>query len=197
MQTLFLAVLAILDVALLVAFFRLNRRQDDQVSLLSELTEERQLISSLRSQITHELNSAEGRNRAMMEKVAHLAMEAEEEVKSGGATLAKGLGEVVDQLSGKFEAPLQELARKQASLEALFRKIEQQKLSLKKMIERAETLTAFFDQRVSYEQILLDIEDKKYTDARQLLAKGHNPEKVAQELGIPPSEMRIIANLTT
>jgi len=196
MQTIFLAMLGVLDVVLLVAFVRLRNRQDDQVSLLSELTEERQIISSLRSQITNELNSAEGRNRALMEKVAHLAMEAEEEVKSGGATLAKGLGEVVDQLSGKFEGPLQELARKQASLETLFRKIEQQKLSLKKMIERAETLSGFFDQSVSYEQILLDIEDKKYTDARQLLAKGHKPDKVAQELGISPSEMRIIANLS-
>lgn len=196
MQTMFLVILGVLDIILLVSFVRLSNRQDDQVHLLSELTEERQLISALRSQITHELNSAEGRNRALMEKVAHLAMEAEEEVKSGGASLAQGLGEVVDQLSGKFEGPLQELARRQASLETLFRKIDQQKLSLKKMIDRAETLSGFFDQRVSYEQLLLDIEDKKYTDARQLLAKGHDPKKVAHELGISPSEIRIIANLT-
>ena len=42
--------------------------------------------------------------------------------------------------------------------------MDRQKTVVQKLIARGEKICKFFDQRVSYEEILDEIEDKKYSD---------------------------------
>jgi hypothetical protein len=104
---------------------------------------------------------------------------------------------VVQELTSRFEAPVKEITRKQASLEALLRKVDQEKTLLQRLLQRGEKLARFFDERVPYEEVLEEIEDKKYADARALLARGKSPVTVAQELGMSESEVRLVAGLAS
>src|SRR6185312_5812937 len=166
MTTLLLATLILLDLGLLAAVFLLSRRQDAQVELVSELTEERRMLSELRTSVQEELEAAQARARETLDKASRLAAEAEQEVRAGGATIGKELEGVVDHLSAKFATPLAELTKKQGYLESMLRRVEVEKATLTKLIARGEKICKFFDDRVPYEEVLAEIEDKKYADAR-------------------------------
>lgn len=195
MTTALLFVLLLLDVGLMAAVFFLNRRQQSHIELVEELTEERRLLSELRTSVQEELENAQGKARETLDKAMKLATEAEQEVKSGGTTIATELEAVIGQLTGRFEEPLKELTKKQSYLESLLKRVEQEKVVLTKLISRGEKICKFFDERVSVEQVLDEIEDKKYADARSLLARGKTPSTVATELGMTESEVRLVAGM--
>jgi len=195
MTTILLIALILLDVGLLGGVIFLSRRQEAHLELVEELTEERRLITELRASVQEELEAAQSTARATLEQARRLATEAEQEVKSGGHTIAQEMEAVVDGLTVRFEEPLKELSRKQAYLESLLRRVDQEKSVLTKLIARGEKICRFFDDRVPYEEVLEEIEDKKYADARSLLARGKTPAVVAGELGMSESEVRLVAGL--
>lgn len=196
MTTLLLAFLLLLDVGLLAAVFFLNRRQEAHIEVVTELTEERRMLSELRTTVQEELEVAHNKARDMLQKITKIATEAEMEVKTGGQTIATEMELVMADLTGKFEEPLRELARKQAYLDATLKRLDHEKSVLHKLIARGEKICKFFDERVSYEEVLHEIEDKKYVDARAMLAKGNTPAIVASELGMSESEVRLVAGLS-
>ena len=195
MTTTLLVFLILLDMVLLAAVFFLNKRQETHIELVEEMTEERRLLTELRTSVHEELEAAHGKARETLEKATLLAAEAEQEVKAGGQTIAQEMGAVADQLTTRFEAPLKELARKQSYMETLLRRVDQEKTVLAKLISRGEKICKFFDERIPYQEVLEEIEDKKYSDARSMLAKGKSPNAVAMELGMSESEVRLVAGL--
>ncbi len=196
MTTFLLASLILLDFGLLAAVFFLNRRQEAQVELVAELTEERRLLAELRTSVQEELEAAQSRAREMLDRVSHMATETEHEVKAGGESLAREMENVAGQLATRFEQPLKELTRKQAHIETLLKRVEQEKTVMQKLVQRGEKLVKFFDERVPYEDVLTEIADKKYSDARSLLARGNAPAQIALELGMSESEVRVLAGLS-
>lgn len=195
MTSLFLVTLIVLDLVLFGAVIWLSRRQDAQVELALELTEERRLLTELRHSIQEELEAAQSKARETLDKATRLAAEAELEVKSGGAAIAHEMDAVVTQLTSRFESPLRDLAKRKVGLESLLQQAEREKEILQKLLARGEKICRFFDERVPYEDVLHEIEDKKYADARKLLARGHAPHRVANELGMSESEVRLVAGL--
>jgi hypothetical protein len=196
MTTFLLIALILLDLALLAAVFLLNRRQDAHMELVEELTEERRLLSEMRTNVQEELEAAQFKARETLDKAMRLATEAEMEVKSGGQTIASEMQLVVSDLTDKFEKPLKEIATRQAYLETLLRRVDDEKSVLQKLIARGEKICKFFDSRVSFEEVLSEIEDKKYSDARAMLARGKTPASIARELGLSESEVRLVAGLS-
>ena len=193
MTTILLAALIFLDLGLIVVVARLSQRRD---SGQLELAEERQLLGELRSSVKEELEAAQAKARATLDKAMRLATEAEQEVKTGGQSLAQEMEQVAAQLAGQFDEPLRELGKRQTYLEALLRRIDNEKASLQKLLARGEKICRFFDNRVPYEEVLAEIEDKKYADARSLLARGKAPASIAAELGMSETEVRLVAGLT-
>ena len=193
MVTLLLITLVIFDLILLGAVYFVHSRRLDDMAVIKELTEERRMLQDLRGSVQEELQIAGQRNRDILARVTQIATEAEHEVKVGTDTLRKELETIVAQLSGRFEAPLMELSKKQAALENLARKVDREKKVLLKNLERGEKICRFFDQKIPYEEVLADIEDKKYENARQMLAQGYKPEQIASEIGISASEIKLIA----
>ena len=192
-----LAALVLLDVALIGAVFFLSRKQEEQSEIVSELTEERRAISELRQTVTEELEAAQARVRGAVERVGHLAAEAEHEVKSGSQILKAEVDSMVSQLSFRFEAPLKELAKRQQYLETLLRQLDQHKTLIQKVVSRGEKMVKLFDDRVPYEDVIQELENKKYSDARFMIAQGVSPQKVAIDLGMAEHEIRLIADLST
>ncbi len=191
-----LATLVILDIGLLACFFFLNRRQEAHIELIEELTEERRLLSDIRSSVQEELESAQFKAKESLNRVTQIAAEAEHEVKNGGATIATELEGVVGQLTERFETPLKDLAKRTGYLENLLKKVDVEKRVLKNLLGRSEEVIKFFDDKVPYEQVMAEIEDKKYSDARALLAKGLPVNTVSAELNMSISEVKAVAGLT-
>jgi|GEM_PF-870258 signal transduction histidine kinase len=197
MTTILLAALVILDVALITAVFVLSRKQDEQGEIVSELTEERRAISEIRQAVTEELESAQARLRATVDRVGHLAAEAEHEVRTGSQTLKSEVDSLVSQLSTRFEGPLKELARRQQYLETLMRQLDQNKTMIQKVIARGEKMVKLFDERIPFEDVIKELEDKKYADARYMISQGVAPLKVARDLGISEQEVLLLAGFRT
>ena len=195
MVVVLLVFLAAVDLGLVIAVLRLHRRRETHLELVEELTEERRLLAELRNAVQEELEAAQAKARTTLEKAMLLATEAEHEVKSGGQTIAQEMEQVVSELTLKFVDPLKDLSRKQATLESLLRRVEEEKARLTKLLIRGEKICRFFDERIPYEDVIAEIEDQKYTDARLLLARGKPPTVVATELGISETEVRLVAGL--
>ena len=124
-----------------------------------------------------------------------VATEVEMEVRTGSETLKNELENLIKEMAIRVDEPMKELARRKASLQAVLRKVDKEKQLLLKGLERGEKLVGFFGKETSYEEIIRDIQDKKYEDARHLLAKGMATAKVALETGLPEHEIRMIATV--
>lgn len=196
MTTFLIILLILLDLALIAAVFFVNRKQTNQAELLGELTEERQFLTELRNSIHEEMQQVQARSKETIKKITHMATEVEQEVKSGGKNMASEVEKVVEELSSQFEQPLKQLNRKQAAIENLIRRADKQRQLLTRALERSEKLTNFFNKQLPYEDVIEQLQDKKYQDARHLLAKGLSAEEVAREVGMPSSEVRLLAGLT-
>jgi len=193
MTSFLLAALVLLDVGLLACFYFLNRRQEANIELIEELAQERLLLTELRSSVQEELESAQFKAKEALNHITKIATEAELEVKNGGSTIARELEGVVGQLTEKFEIPLKDLAKRTGYLENLLRKVDTEKRVLKNLIGRSEEVIRFYDDKVPYEQVIEEIESKKYSDARALLAKGLTVENISSELNMSISEVKAVA----
>jgi F0F1-type ATP synthase membrane subunit b/b' len=180
----------------MVAVYSLSRRRETHLELVAELTEERRLLADLRTTVQEELEAAQAKARSTLDRAVKLATEAEQEVKTGAQTIAKEMELVVSELTEKFADPLKELSRKQSYLESMLRRVEDQKTSLQNLLARGEKICRLLDSRVPLEDVIAEIEDKKYADARLLLARGRPPAAVAVELGMSETEVRLVAGLT-
>jgi len=196
MTTILLVMLFALDIVIL-AYIYVTRRKTTEfdVNLAQEMNEERRILSELRDSVRQELQNHSRQSKEALDRVSRIAAEVDQEFKNNAGTIASDLETVVKGLEGRFEVPFQRLVTKEAAIESLGRRLEKQKLSLQKLVERGEKICRFFDQRLPFEQILDEIEDKKYVDARHLLTQGMKPAEVSKELGISLSEIHLIANM--
>jgi len=196
MTSIFITLLLITDFVLLLGVYYFSKKRNDDKSLISEITEERKYLSDLRRSVQEDLERTQQQNKALLKKVTQIATEAEMEVKTGSAHITKEIEAIISDLTKYFEEPLEKLSKKQRSLETLLRKVEKEKFLLNKSISRGEKLSKFFDEKISYQDVVSELEDKKYQDARQMLTRGLKPEEVALELGLNISEVNIIAEVS-
>jgi hypothetical protein len=134
--------------------------------------------------------------KQIYEKVTVIATDAEMELKAGSSFVTKEVEAVLEEARQHLEGPLDLIAKHRTRLSALVQKSQEERQILQKSVARAEQLSRFFDKRIPYEEVLAEIEDKKYSDARFLLSKGLKPSQVASELGLPESDVQLIASMT-
>jgi hypothetical protein len=187
--------LIVVDIVLLIAMVRISRNRSQVVvgRELQDLTEERRYIMELRKSIQEDLEHAQLQSKDVLKRVTQLATEAEQEVKLGGSSIATELDGIVASLTKNFEEPLNQLTSKINAGERLMQKLEREKNSLVKLMQRAEQICSFFNEKIPYQDILEELQDKKYRDARQMLAKGYKIDTIAQELGLSKAELDLIA----
>lgn len=192
----FLLFVVLLDAILLYVIYILHKRWQVHENILSDITEERQILAGMQKDIKEEAARFEAKTSELLNKVNQIAAEIEQEAKQSKQTISANLESVVSELSKQFEQPLRELVTRQQALNGLYKKISQEKEILATLLQRAESLIKFFEKDMAYEDILKDIEQKKYEDARKLLTKGLNVESVAKQLGISASEVRLIQGIS-
>lgn len=190
-----LIILAIADIALIVAFTRLSRRQDAHQAVMAEMTEERNLLSQLRASIRDDLMQAQNQVRTVKEQVQVLATEAEQEVRNGVNLISAEVEGILSQIETKFDGPLEELSSKQHYIESLLQRVQSERQSLARTTERAGALAKFFKDGVRFDDVMRELEDKKFGDIRAMIAQGHAPQKVARDLGVSEQEVRFVSGI--
>ena len=187
-----LAVLAVADVILVVAFLRLQKRQFDNQNVIRELTEERSLLADLRDSVRNELMAAQSQARSTRDQVQVLATEAEQEVKRGVEQITREAESIVSNIAGKLEKPFQELTNKQHFLMKLAKDAESQRELLSRVVTRAEHAAKLLQSAEKWEDIVEELESRRYHDIRAMLAKGLSAEKISKELGVSENEVRVV-----
>jgi DNA-binding NarL/FixJ family response regulator len=187
-----LAVLAVADVILVAAFLRLQKRQFDNQNVIRELTEERSLLADLRDSVRNELMAAQSQARATRDQVQVLATEAEQEVKRGVEQITREAEGIVSNIAGKLEKPFQELTNKQHFLMKLAKDAESQRELLSRVVTRAEHAAKLLQSAEKWEDIVEELESRRYHDIRAMLAKGLSAEKISKELGVSENEVRVV-----
>ncbi len=79
---------------------------------------------------------------------------------------------------------------------ALLKKVEGEKILLRKALARAEMMCKALDEKAPFQEVMGEIVEKKYTDARSLLAQGISIPKVALEVNLSEPEVRLLAGIT-
>lgn len=195
-MTILLFLLLAIDGALLT-FIIYQYRQNGGIGIdfLAEVSEERtkikQMISEIRTEFTHIHSQCHG----YLEKITHIAAEAELESKQQNDAIAQQIELSLKEVMPQIEKPLAKISEKQMSLESLLKNIDKERLLLTKLINRGERLLGFFNKEIPYEKVLEEIEVKKYSDARQLLAKGYSITQISKELGMTSGEVELVRNM--
>ncbi|HET9241425.1 MAG TPA: hypothetical protein VFO10_29430 [Oligoflexus sp.] len=197
MNTILLVILIAMDLilvgAVMMAFRR--RNQAEPIELLREIHEEQRLLKELRDSVRDELVSRHADMKNLYEKVATMATETEIGLKSSGSLLAHEVASVVADVTQQIQEPLAKAQKQRTVLSSVIQKSREERQILQKAIARAEQLARFFDKKIPYQEVLAEIEDKKYVDARFLLSKGLSTAQVAAELGMPESDVNLIASM--
>ena len=189
----FLAILALADLVLIVAFLQLQRKQIANQQLVREMTEERALLSDLRSQIRSELMSAQQQARALKDQVQVLATEAEQEVRRGIGEISHEVENIVANITSKLDQPLQILNDKQHYIARLSKDAENQRELLARVVSRAENAASLLKSGGSWKDVVDQIERRRLEDIRAMIAKGVQTEHIARDLGVSENEVRLIS----
>lgn len=196
LQTGLIIILLLVDAGLIYAFWQFARRRTIEADIVSELAEERRMLEDLRRGARIEISEGQSRVREASDRVSRLALEAEQEVKGSGGVIRNEVEKVLAGFGGTLDAPLAELAARQEQIQAILRKVEFERNVLRKLLTRAEMMCKALDEKVPFEEVLSEIREKKYTDARSLLTRGLSIPMVAAEVELSEAEVRLLVGIT-
>lgn len=195
MSSSLLIILLFVDIILLGVIFYLGKKRINPLDIVREISEERRLLLEMNKNFKEEMTAERLRNKEMADKVAAMATDVELEVKNSSQTLRSELDSVMPLFDQQVKEPLDELNKRITVLDGLYRKIQRERKVLNRGLERAEQFVRVFSGKAPYEKVLSEIEDKKFGDAREMLAQGMHPRQVASELGMAESEVVLLASM--
>ena len=193
MVTTLLILLTVMDVVLLAVVFLMSRRKGNiPSSLMAEITEERHMLNELRESVREELRDASLKIQSATKNINRIAAEVDADTKGVASAIRTELESAASELCSRFTAPLTELEARQTALIKLYKQIDRQKEMLARTVNKGEQITKFFNNKIPYEELLSEIEEKKYDDARALLAKGISSQEIASQLGMSTLEVKLL-----
>lgn len=196
MNTLFLSAIIGFDILLVLGMIFILRKQKGTDAALSDLTAEREILSQLQSSMKHTIDNTNSEQKSLLQKLSQMAAEIEQDVASKQAGIGDNLEIITNELASQFEEPLRELTRKQNALATLYKKIRIERNETEQAIKKAGQILKFFDEKIPYDEILSELEDKKYMDARRLLSKGVSASQVSERLGLAVSEVEMMEGIS-
>lgn len=187
-----LAILAIFDIFLLGLILSQNKKMPNTEEIFKDLREERLAITSLSENFKNEMTYLQTESKKRLDKMSNLALEVEMDIKNFKEILSEDVDKVCTQLMTKVENSTTRMKEQMLAVEAMNQNADSQRQLLGRSLKRAESLVQFFQKEVPYEDILNDIRDKKYQDARVLLTEGIPISQVAKEIGLSENEIKLM-----
>ena len=98
MTTLFLILLILFDVVILALFYISNKRNHiTSDELLTDLSNEREILLDLKEEIKRDLYEIQSKNRSVLDRILQTAAEMDEEAKNSGSILKDELNKTNDE----------------------------------------------------------------------------------------------------
>ena len=195
MNNLLLMSVIVFDFVLLFLFLKLKTEKEQNSEILREVLEEKRQITDMVKVYSEELKSLGSNAKDTYDKINMIAAEAELELESAGDVISQQVEQVLTEVSSDITSRFGEIDEKKREFEEFRSSLDKNKKTLIRLINRAEKLAKFFNENIPYEQVLEEIEDKKYMDARHLLANGYSPEEVSSELNLTESEVKLLVSI--
>ena len=151
------------------------------------------MLSDLRGQIRSELQTAHTQIRTLRDQVQVLATEAEQEVRQGVSEITGEVDKIIANISQKLDAPMRSLNEKQHFIAQLAKNAQKEREILSRVVARAENVAKLLKAGDSWEDVVDELEAKRYADIRAMLTKGVQPAKIAKELGVSEQEIKIVS----
>ena len=195
MTTLLLITLVVVDLILIAIVF--YRRSDQAVSpeILQEITQGKRELRELTQEIKDEIRISLEESQTIFKKINAIAAESDVLLNSYQKTLNDEVKGILDEFAHDQVRDQAGFQKSQDKLRRILSEAQSEGQLLKQNIVKAQKISRFFQKKIPYEELLEEIEDKKYMDARHLLAKGYDSAKVAEEVGLPINEVNLIASI--
>ena len=195
METLLLIFLVIVDFGLLIYVYFLSKSRAESPEFLKEMATERKIVEELRASLKDQALESQNEIKKLTEKVTVLVTEAEMEYEKIKNVLDASTSDLIKEIERKLDDPVAYITKKCDVVQHNLDAISKEKDALLLALKKAETLSKFFNEKLSYEDLLEEIEDKKYVDARHLLSKGVSPKDISAQLNIPQSEVELLISM--
>ncbi len=190
-----LCVVLVLEVIVGLFVLNLYRQKTDHEPLLEDIAIANNALKDLQQTVHSELVSLERNARELLKNLNQVSTEIEVEIKNSKETIASNLDEIVAAMAKKIEIPLHNLAKKENSVEVILRKVEKEKDLLLNTIGRAQNLAMFFNEKIPYNDLMKEIEHKKYDDARRMFTQGHSKTRIQKDLNLSAGEIDLIVGM--
>ena len=195
MNDILLFAVILFDLVLLFLFMKLKTDNESSSEVLREVLEEKRQITDMVAAYSDELKALSREAKDTYDRINMIAAESALELENAGSIISSQVEKVLEDLSGEISSNFEKISSNKSSLEEYNLSMSKTKKSLSRLVNRAEKLIKFFNDSVPYEQVLEEIEDKKYMDARHLLADGYSPEEVSSELNLSVSEVKLLVSM--
>ena len=87
------------------------------------------------------------------------------------------------------------IAKHRMSLEKVCKNASECEVSLRERLRDVERVLRFLDRTAPAEQVMKEIQQEKYTEARHLLERGTDPVAISRKLGISFNEVALLSHL--
>lgn len=192
-----LVLVLVFDICLLLYVYFSSKKQVRYTDLLNVFKEERLVLEEMRGSFKEEVSHAKKELKALCQRAETIVTESEMIFQQAKSNIDEASKELSSEISSHLSMSLLDVQKRCENLDRLMRQSEFNKNLLLKGIEKAEILTQFFNEKIPYEELIEEIEDKKFVDARTLLSKGVCAEDVARQVNMPLSEVRLLLGIST
>ncbi|MDD9950335.1 MAG: hypothetical protein OXT67_02095 [Zetaproteobacteria bacterium] len=191
----FWVILGISDLLLLAAIFYFRRGRVIDKQLLHDITEEHRRTHELMHKVKEEIMLAHDNENSKMRQMNQLAAETEQSLENFRLESEQLWRQQVTEMEQVIDQIIEKSKLTQVDLSVCLEKSKRCRDRLNRSLQRAETLAQFFSKDIPYDQIMRDIEMKKYEEAKRMLREGYDRQSVAAEVGLSMTEIDLIEGL--
>ena len=192
MITVLLLLLVGFDIAIVYFGYKHFQPQDPTDQLLADIHDERESIARMKQQISEDLLASKTQIHGQLEKVRQYSSELEADLEDAPKRLKETLKESQSDFYKACDTPLQHLSLRQSEIEGLIKKMQSERKKMLQATQRAESVIQALNHNQNWDEIVDELQTKKYETARGLIAQGVPRSDIMQDLGLTSSELQLL-----
>ena len=156
---------------------------------------ERDKLEKLKSEILSSFQTETSQAKASLSQMKKLAFEIEQELTELKDSSKAKISQEFKLIESSQELAVAKVHKERSLLKKDLAIIKSERLGLHRTLNKTEKLLSLLSSKVKPDEVLEEIRDSKYAEARALLVKGTDPEEVSLEVGLSLSEVNYLAEV--
>ncbi len=161
----------------------------------ARLDDERSELISLQSSLVRDMSQAKSMSEDTLRRLQLLGAEAHAEWSDAASKMDALLSDLDVRTQHLLDEKITQLHKQRMSIEKTSQNAHDIHVHLDESVLQARKILRFFDKNISSDQIMKDLAQEKYSDARRMLNDGHEPSLVAKKLGLSQGEMGLLSHM--